>query len=321
MLTSVLPARPASAPDRRLYRTNVFGRSSSPTPLRSDRPRRAAATSCPTSRSPRAPAVVHSVTLFSLADVTAAVGLRQGEPAGRRAHHRRSTRDHRCRSTAPPRSTRILRSVRREGRRSGHQPGDRPRPSPSCPLATRTSPPSPSLRVTHSRDRHRVLPLRGRPRTRSGPRLPRRGVIPYPRTTGNGPAADALHDPAGPRGRPDPIDPAFVVDAGDGSGVFRDAPATHHPSYGEIMARSKFDDLYLIDAKTAPSSTRCGSGSTSASSLHVGPLSGSAAVHPGHVDRGRPTARHEQFRGFLSLSSVGDRPLSFVAESVHRCRR
>ena len=112
-----------------------------------------------------------------------------------------------------------------------------------------------------------------------------------------------------------PIDRAFVVDAGDGS-AYSATHASIHPVYGGIMARSRFNDLYLIDARDGTIVYSVRKRIDFATSLDAGPLSGSALSTLISSIADEPHPGTSSVADFSPYPPLGDRAVAFVASPV-----
>lgn len=113
----------------------------------------------------------------------------------------------------------------------------------------------------------------------------------------------------------EPIDPALVDDAGDGS-PYSEVHASQHPVYRKINSTSAFDDLYLIDARTETIVYSVDKGIDFASSLEVGPFSGGALADLIDTIAEDPVAGEARISDFARYTPAGDRPTAFVAAPV-----
>ena len=119
--------------------------------------------------------------------------------------------------------------------------------------------------------------------------------------------------------RPDddgePIDPALVVDPGDGS-TYSAVHREIHQTYGQIASRSGFDDLLLVsadgDAVVYSARKRIDFGT----SLALGPLSGTSIARLMDVVALEPPEAGYAIADFASYAPAGDRPTAFVASVV-----
>ncbi len=111
-----------------------------------------------------------------------------------------------------------------------------------------------------------------------------------------------------------PITPSLVVDAGDGS----DYSAIHarmHNVYAGIAASAGYDDLFLIDARGQTIVYTVSKRTDFATSLEVGPLSGSslsALIDRVADDPDAPAAMID----FAAYPPVADAPRMFIANAV-----
>lgn len=111
-----------------------------------------------------------------------------------------------------------------------------------------------------------------------------------------------------------PITPSLVVDPGDGS----DYSAIHadmHPVYAGMAARAGYDDLFLIDARGQTIVYSVQKRTDFATSLEVGPLSGSSLsslIDRVAADPDGPAAMID----FAPYAPVGDEPRLFIADAV-----
>ena len=112
-----------------------------------------------------------------------------------------------------------------------------------------------------------------------------------------------------------PINPALVIDPGDGS-AYSAVHATVHPVYGSIAVRSGLDDLFLVDVRNDTIVYSVRKRIDFATSLEIGPLSGSALANLIDGVRNDPRPGSSQMTDFTAYPPVEDRPVAFVASPV-----
>lgn len=110
-----------------------------------------------------------------------------------------------------------------------------------------------------------------------------------------------------------PGDRSDVDDAGDGS-EWSKIHATVHPAYREIAARAGFDDLYFVDVERDVVVYSVGKGIDFATSLTVGPHSGTTLAQL--VQRVRAEPDGAVWADFATYGGAADRPVAFVASAV-----
>lgn len=111
------------------------------------------------------------------------------------------------------------------------------------------------------------------------------------------------------------VDPSLVVDAGDGSN-YSAVHAEVHQTFGQIALRSGFDDLFLIDARRDLIVYSARKQIDFATSLQLGPLSGSAFARLIGVAALDESPTGYSIADFSSYPPAADRPMSFVASAV-----
>jgi class 3 adenylate cyclase len=111
------------------------------------------------------------------------------------------------------------------------------------------------------------------------------------------------------------IDRALVTDAGDGS-AYSEQHARLHPIYGEISIRSGFDDLFLVDASNDTIVYSVRKRVDFATSLAVGPLSGSSLANLIDAVGRNPQSGSSQIVDFSAYPPRNGRPTAFVASPV-----
>ena len=109
--------------------------------------------------------------------------------------------------------------------------------------------------------------------------------------------------------------PELVIDASDGS-TYSELHAGLHPIYGGIAVQAGLDDLFLIDARNDTIVYSVRKRSDFATSLSVGPLSGSALANliDGIARSAQPGS--SRIADFSAYPPHGDQPIAFVASPV-----
>lgn len=110
------------------------------------------------------------------------------------------------------------------------------------------------------------------------------------------------------------IDPELVLDPGDGSAYSSVHPSVHQ-TFGQIGATSGFDDLYLIDAETRVVVYSMRKRIEFATSLDVGPHSGSALARLIDAVDADPGGA-ARLSDFASYVPAVERPTVFLASAV-----
>ena len=114
---------------------------------------------------------------------------------------------------------------------------------------------------------------------------------------------------------PDAPPPSLLDDAGDGS-AWTELHKDLHPIYRDIARSAGFDELYLVDARNDTIVYSVRKGIDFATSLNIGPLSGTTISSLVDDVIGKPVAGSSAIADYAQYQAAGDRPVAFIASPV-----